>query len=56
MSNRYWLKYVTVTSDDFGDAQFKYYVELYQGKKLIWNDYYKTEPTLKQVKKELEIL
>lgn len=44
-----------VTSDDYGDPQWNYYAELYRGKQLVWNDYYKKQPTLKQVMKELEI-
>lgn len=51
---KYWLKITMVNSDDFGDTQFKYYGELYKGKSLIWNDYYREQPTLKQVLSGLE--
>lgn len=54
MVEKYWLKVTPIDSDDFGDTQFKYYGELYKGKSLVWNDYYREQPTLKQVLNELE--
>ena len=54
MAEKYWLKITPIDSDDFGDTQFKYYGELYKCKSLVWNDYYREEPTLKQVLNELE--
>lgn len=44
-----------VNSDDYGDEQWKFYAELYKGKQLLWNDYYRTQPTLKQVLTEVEL-
>lgn len=44
-----------VDSDDYGDKQWKYYSELYKGKLLVWTDYHREMPTLKQVLAEVEL-
>lgn len=55
VEEKYWLKTIMVSSDDYGDTQFKFYSELYKGKSLVWNDYHREQPTLNQVLKELEL-
>lgn len=54
-SGRYWLKILMVDSDDYGDPEWKYYSELYKGKELVWTDYHREMPTLKQVLEEVAV-
>lgn len=55
MSNQYWLKILMVDGDDYGDKTFKFYYELYKGKKQIWSDYTVEQPSLKNVLNSLEV-
>lgn len=39
------IKYIKVEFDDCGDTQWQWYVEVYDGKRLVWDDYYQEKPS-----------
>lgn len=43
------VTYKPVTSDNYGDIRWQWYVQVYRGKNLIWDDYYQTKPNKHEV-------
>lgn len=54
--SKYRLEVQEVDGDDYGDKQWTYYYELYDGDRLVWQDYTRVRPRLHSVLKELQEL
>lgn len=47
------VKIMPITSDDMGDKQWKWYVEIYKDDSLLWNDYYTEFPSEDQLSRAI---